>query len=93
MKIGLPVILNAIQDIEDIQGKEQWKEIVHTTLRTGIIMKVRGDFLGPTHSTDKTTLIISFINNQPFCLFDLILYVPVNTTNIYIVQCFTCSYE
>ena len=52
-----------------------------------------GDFLGPTHSTDKTTLIISFINNQPFCLFDLILYVPLNKTNIFIVQCFTCSYE
>ena len=29
MKIGHLVILNAIQDIEDIQGKEQWKVIVY----------------------------------------------------------------
>ena len=37
MKIGHLVILNAEQDIEDIQGQEEWKEIVHTILRIGII--------------------------------------------------------
>ena len=29
VKIGHLVILNAVQDIEDIQGKEQWKVIVY----------------------------------------------------------------
>ena len=33
MKIGL----HAEQDIEDIQGKEYWKEIAHTIQRIGII--------------------------------------------------------
>ena len=37
MKIGHLVIVNAVQDIEDIQGQENWKEIVHTILRIGII--------------------------------------------------------
>ena len=37
MKIGHLVILNAVQDIEDIQGQEKWKEIVHTILRIGKI--------------------------------------------------------
>ena len=37
MKIGHLVILNTVQDIEDIQGQEQWKEIVHTILRIGKI--------------------------------------------------------
>ena len=32
-----PGYLNAVQDIEDIQGKEKWKKIVHTILRIGII--------------------------------------------------------
>ena len=26
MKIGHQVILNAVQDIEDIKGKEKWKD-------------------------------------------------------------------
>ena len=29
MKIGHLVILNTVQDIEDIQGQNYWKEIVH----------------------------------------------------------------
>ena len=37
MRIGHLVILNAVQDIEDIQGQENWKEIVHTMLMIGII--------------------------------------------------------
>ena len=37
MKIIHLVIFNAIQDIEDIEGKGQWMEIVHKTLRIGII--------------------------------------------------------
>ena len=37
MKIGHLVILNAVQDIEDIQGQEWWKKIVHTILRIRII--------------------------------------------------------
>ena len=37
MKIGHLLILNAVQDIEDIQGQESWKEIEHTILRIGII--------------------------------------------------------
>ena len=37
MKIGHLVIFNAVQDIEDIQGQELWKEIVHTILRIGKI--------------------------------------------------------
>ena len=31
MKIGHLVILNAVQDKEDIQGHELWKEIVHNS--------------------------------------------------------------
>ena len=56
MKIGHLVILNAVQDIEDIQGKEQWKEIVHTILRIGIIRALNES--AGRRSTDKTTLII-----------------------------------
>ena len=37
MKIGHLVILNAVQEIKDIQGQEQWKEIVHTILRIRVI--------------------------------------------------------
>ena len=36
MIIGHLVILNSAQEIKDIQGQE-WKEIVHTILRIGII--------------------------------------------------------
>ena len=36
MIIGHLVILNSVQEIKDIQGQE-WKEIVHTILRIGII--------------------------------------------------------
>ena len=36
MKTGHLVILNAVQDIEDIQGQELWKEM-DTILRIGII--------------------------------------------------------
>ena len=36
-KFGYLVILNALRDIVDIQGKEQWKMIIHVILRIGII--------------------------------------------------------
>ena len=51
MKIGHLVILNAVQDIEDIQGQEQWKEIVHTILRIG---KIRA-----LNESAGTTLLIT----------------------------------
>ena len=37
MEIGHLAILNAVKDIEDIQGKEFWKVIVRAILRIGII--------------------------------------------------------
>ena len=31
------MILNVIQDIVDIQGKEKWKVVIHAIMRIGII--------------------------------------------------------
>ena len=61
MKIGRLVIVNAVLDKKDSKGQEQWKEIVHTILRIGIIRALNESarrLLGPPRSTDKTTLII-----------------------------------
>ena len=56
MKIGHLVILNAVQDIEDIQGQEYWKYIVHTILRIGIIraLNERSDDSNSQHVRGET---------------------------------------
>ena len=71
MKIGHLLILNAVQDIKDIQGQEKWKEIVHTILRIGIIRALNESAGGPFNSTQLNSNLfanhITFNNGYMKC--------------------------